>query len=200
MQSTEISKRRRATRAGLVLVLAFALLPTIAVAQAQRPQRDAGPVAKTLWWNDPVIVQEIGLSQAQRSKMDAAYAEYEEKAEAARKNRGGQRDFVEALETGQWDRARTLLDTWADVQTNPQYAMGEMKLELLQLLSQKQLDELVKDYPRVVRRQWRPAVSWGARPTESGAKPFHGAIQEQRQRQQGMQGKGGPPPEPAPKD
>lgn len=141
----------------------------------------AGAPDRTLWWNDPVIVEQVGLSEGQRSKMDAAYASYSERASSGRRTRDVKNDFLAALEKGDWKDARTQLDLWTSQESNPQHAMAEMKLEILQLLSADQRNTLMESYPRILRRPWRPVLSWDRTAGQGNAKSFKRAIREQPQ-------------------
>jgi hypothetical protein len=113
-----------------------------------------------LWWNDPAIVEAIALRDDQRTKMDAAYSLYESRIESVRPWRAKQQDFLAAIEAGNFEKAQGLLEEWRQGGNGLQLAMAELKLSVLKELGDEQRTQLTQRYPRVVRRQWRPAASW----------------------------------------
>ena len=184
MASKERTRARRArgwarsTSAALAAAgLVAALLPT-SVATAQKAER-------TLWWNDDLIASQLGLNESQRADMDAAYGRYDKRSKEARKVRSIQKAFHDSLEKGDWEKARTQLDEWGESEVLPQHAMSELKLEVLQMLEPAQREKLVEMYPRIIQRQWRPALSWDR---GAGGKAFKGA---RKQQPGGKKGKGG---------
>ncbi len=163
----------------MALLLGSLLLALPVGAQVEK----GGSAARTQWWNDPVIVQEISLTGEQRSQMDAAFERYSSKLDAVRQNRGLQNEFLEALEKGDWARGRKLLDELSARSTNPHLEMSKLKLEILPILSDAQREKLLAGYPRVIKRQWRPAVGWSRKSGDAHQKGFRGGP-----------GKGGPGP------
>jgi Spy/CpxP family protein refolding chaperone len=154
--------RKRKSLLALLSAIAFVGLPGNALAQAA-PAPAPAPT-RTLWWNDPVIVGEIGLRDEQRSKMDAAFDGYQQKLASGPKMQDNQRKFLEALEAGQWDLAQKIVGEWFASGSSPQQAMAELKLKVLPVLDADQRTKLLASYPRVIRRQWRPAVGWARKP------------------------------------
>lgn len=147
----------------LCVVLAGVLLAGPTVAKEVTP-----PV---LWWNDPIIVEQVGLTDVQRQKMDAAWDVYQKKIAPIREARASQREFVEALEQGDFERGRKLLAQWVEADQTPRRAMAELKLDVLPLLASEQRVSLVKTYPRLIRRNWAPALVWGAGPHAAPGPP-----------------------------
>jgi hypothetical protein len=155
---------------GLVLGLAApAFLP--AAAAAQPPAEKAAPGAPPappgaaerphLWWNDSSLIEQLELKADQRAKMDGAY----EKFRSAATTRGAQAArsaFEAALREGKWSEARKQLDAWMDQQGAPVRAFGELKIEVLSLLSDGQRKKLYAELPRLVQAPWRPRVSWAS--------------------------------------
>jgi len=136
---------------------------------------EEGSRARTQWWNDPVIVREISLTSQQRTQMDAAFERYSEKLDASRRDRSLHNEFLETLEKGDWARGRELLDQMSSRAAGPHEAMNELKLEVLPLLSDAQREGLLERYPRVIKRQWRPAVGWSRKRGDGrGEKVFQG--------------------------
>jgi hypothetical protein len=169
--------RRTASRhRHAALIAAALLLQAGGIAGPANAQK----ASRTLWWNDPVIVEQVGLEAGQRQKMDAAYADFAEKAAGASRTRKIQNAFDASLAAGDWSQARKQLDEWTRQDTNPQHAMAEMKLEILQILSPAQRKKLIDGYPRILRRQWRPALTWDRSGREGKEKPFQGALQKQQ--------------------
>ena len=146
--------------AWLRVALTISLASTVLAGSASA--RDAR--TPTLWWNDPVIVEQITLTDAQRQKMDASWGAYEKKVAPVRDARANQREFVEALEKGDYERARKLLSQWVDADQTPRRAMAELKLDILPQLTADQRSKLLESYPRLIRRNWAPSIVWGPAP------------------------------------
>ena len=144
-------------------------------AQAPNAKGPQAPSAKgqgpTLWWNDPMIVDEISLTAQQRQKMDAAYEQFHKRTSEGPRTGDLRNEFFEAVEAGDWKRGRSILETWREQAVVPIQAMGDLKLEVMPLLSAEQREKLMASYPRIVKRQWRPVVRWAGKPPEGGPHP-----------------------------
>jgi hypothetical protein len=106
--------------------------------------------------------------------MDQLHETYkEERKDAARSSNARQR-FLEALEQGDTERARRERDSWAEGERAQVRAGGKLKIEVLSLLSEKQRKALASAYPRLIRKNWVPRISW-----EPRAKPKR-TVGEQR--------------------
>jgi len=130
------------------LVLAVMLLASAAHAQPDRLEQ--------MWWNDSLIVDDLGLSKAQRQQMDAAYQRYWNTTEPLRREAVSQRPYLQALEAGDWKAAKKASDEWLAASQKPIRAMIELKLAVLPLLTSKQRETVAEKYPRLIRRNWNP--------------------------------------------
>lgn len=143
-------------RLPLAITVLLAALATAGIAGAQK----ADP--QLLWWNDPVIVEELSLERGQRQKMDQAYEAYRKTVEPLRRTPTTRMPYLDALERGDWATAETELEKWLQADRTPKQAMGELKLAILPMLSGDQRARLLEKYPRLVRRSWSPNPRWGA--------------------------------------
>jgi hypothetical protein len=162
----------RSIAVGLLVAVAAAGLGTLAAPAwaedpAGEPAKEARPAKRPearLWWNDPAVVEKVGLSGEQRAQMDQLHETYKgEKKNAARSSNARHR-FVEALEQGDVERARSELDSWSEGERAQVRAGGKLKIEVLSLLSGEQRKALASAYPRLIRKNWVPRASWEPRP------------------------------------
>ncbi len=170
LPTASFPRRARTPRLALVL-LVLALLAAAPLALAKGPRGGD----RIQWWNDPALVEELGLSAEQREKMDAALALQKQALEKAKRRQDQHRKFNEALEAADWERARQALDTWVSDAGSTWAARGELKLTVLQLLTPEQHKILVERYPRMIRRPWDAGRHHQGRPGgREGGKPFRG--------------------------
>lgn len=120
-----------------------------AAAAEPAPAARSGP---RVWWNDDQAVETLSLSEEQREKMDAYLAEYREKSD--RESRLTPDAFFDALRGGDWAKARAELKRLSDDAMVPVEARGNLKIEVLALLSDEQLAKLVERYPQLIERPW----------------------------------------------
>ncbi len=146
----------------VTLLVGVMMMPGMADAQQDRK--------RILWWNDPMIVDELSLSDDQRRKMDRAYRDFQRTVEPLKREPTTQRPYLEALEGGDWKAAKSESGKWLDATLAPKRAMIEMKLAILPLLSADQRARLLEKYPRLIRRNWSPNPRWGA-PVQPRRKP-----------------------------
>lgn len=130
-----------------VLLVAI-LLAGVANAQQDRVQQ--------MWWNESLIVDDLGLSKAQRKQMDAAYQRYGSKIEVRRRTAVTQGPYLEALEAGDWETAKQASDEWLVALRAPMAEMVALKLAVLPILTAEQRVILVEKHQRVVRGNWNP--------------------------------------------
>jgi Spy/CpxP family protein refolding chaperone len=152
---------------GIALIAGFVLMFTLILTTGASAQR---PLPKrTSWWNDPMIVKKLTLTDGQRQKMNALFVEYD-KSGPRRPNVVTQKPYLEALEKGDWALAQKEIDRWLVSDEQPKRAMAELKVKILPLMSDEQRALLKQHYPRIIRRTWIPAARWGdTRP--GGPKP-----------------------------
>jgi hypothetical protein len=125
-----------------------------------------------LWWNDPEVVERLALTSEQRAKMDALLA----KQPASRNANEHALAFQRALEQGNSEAARRALAAWADASRDEIRARGELKIEVLALLTKSQREKVAALQPGVLGRPWTPRRSWTKQPDpvviqEPGAPP-----------------------------
>ena len=152
---------KRPTRV-VVLLVGAAMMAGMADAQ-QNPER-------LLWWNDPLIVDELSLSHEQRQQMDRAYSDFRQTVEPLRRKPTTQKPYLEALEGGDWQVAKSESGKWLDADQTPKRAMIELKLTILPMLSADQRARLLEKYPRLIRRNWSPNPRWRARAARKAPK------------------------------
>jgi Spy/CpxP family protein refolding chaperone len=155
----------RSIAAGLLVAVATVGLGTFSnTARAEDPAAEPAKPAKRpeprLWWNDPVVVEKLGLSGDQRAQMDRLFQTYESERKDAARSSSARKRFLEALEQGDMDRARSEVDSWAEGDRAMVHAGGKLKIEALSLLSQEQREALASAYPRLIRQNWMPRPSW----------------------------------------
>jgi Spy/CpxP family protein refolding chaperone len=139
---------------------AVALAPLFALA-ALTPARPAAARAEpVLWWNDPGLVQELSLSDAQRAKMDAAFERYKAVALAAPARAQVVADFEDALAAGDFAAARGKVEPMAQGAGDPMRAAANLKLEAFEALSPEQRKQLLTRIPRLLRQPWAPRPTW----------------------------------------
>ena len=137
--------------------LAVAAVPAGALAEepadtakAEQGRKKPLPV---IWWNDPALVSDVSLSDAQRQSMDEDYRAYLDKLDPLARSTA-QKAFFEALAAGDWEDARGKLDQLAEAMTVPVRRHGEIKIRLLEQLSEAQRKRLVDQHPRLLTRPW----------------------------------------------
>ena len=156
----------------VVLALAFALagLPNAAFADAadeeakpDAPKGDrakgparGGPANKAaVWWDDPVIVKTLSLTDEQREKMAGRLKTYREKVPRDTRPEA----FHETLVQGNWKDARRESEKVAKLAETAVRMRGGLKIDVLSLLSEEQHELLVERYPRLIYQPWRSAMS-----------------------------------------
>ncbi|MDJ0850950.1 MAG: hypothetical protein QNK04_21475 [Myxococcota bacterium] len=148
----------------LAPTLALALLASAALAQpGGRPGAGQGRARteRTLWWNSPAFIESLSLSTDQREKMDAAWERFQASVGERSKSVGSRKSFHEALEQGRWEEARKALDTMADAARVPLKASGELKIAVLEQLSDEQRQKLATEHATLLRQTWSPRPAWG---------------------------------------
>ncbi len=169
----------RSIALGLLVALAVAGLgmlssPAWAADPAAQP---AKRVEGRLWWNDPAVVEKLGLPGEQRAQMDQLFETYLSERKNAARSRNADKRFLEALEQPDMDRARKELVSWSEGERALVQASGKLKIEVLSLLSQEQRKALASAYPRLIRKSWVPRPSW--EPAPSAKRPAGKKQQEE---------------------
>jgi Spy/CpxP family protein refolding chaperone len=148
----------RWTVVAVCVVAAVAGSPAIASAQAAGKPATR-PASVHSWWNDETIATDLALTAEQRRKMDAAYQSHADTAGRA-VPRDTRLEFYAALEAGEWNLARKQLSGVPATLPNPVRPMLEMKLAVVQLLTDEQRQALMARHPDLLRRRWEPRAQW----------------------------------------
>lgn len=146
--------------------------PADAAAQPRARGRVSG--SRLVWWNDLRVVEELSLSEEQREKMDAYLEAFRQTAPP-----DGQEtfaSFMEALGAGEWKEARSELKRLSEQASAPIRARGELKIDVLSVLSDEQREKLAERYPRLIRQRW---TAVGGRPP-AGRRPGPGPRRRQQ--------------------
>ena len=140
-------------------------------AKAQEKRREAklkenkgkrNVTPSNLWWNDPTVVKDLGLSAEARQQFDEDLAKIKDQRSVRLEVIRNKRGYTDALEKGDWEGARAFLSDWASLEGKPIKAEGEFKLKVLESLNKKQFEKL-QDYHMVIRSKWLPRKTWGTR-------------------------------------
>jgi Spy/CpxP family protein refolding chaperone len=172
----------RSIALGLLVAVAGAGLgafssPAWAADPADEQAKPAKRPETRLWWNDPAIVEKLSLSGEQRAQMDQLFGTYLSERKNAARSSNARKPFLEALEQGDMERARSKLDSWAEGERAGVQAGGKLKIEGLSLLSDEQRKALASAYPRLIRKSWVPRPSW--EPAPSPKRPVGKKQQEE---------------------
>lgn len=126
-------------------------------------------ISKT-WWNQPKKIEELGLKQEQRSKMDAAIQAFlKNRQNSPREQHKALNAFGEALAKGDQETARRHGDSVAQAISDPVRGQIDMMIEVVALLTPEQRQKLASTYPKLLTRLWirsanpRGMVSGGRR-------------------------------------
>ena len=154
---------------GLLVALATAGLGMLspsawAADPADEPAKPAKRAEARLWWNDPAVVEKLGLLGDPRAQMGQLFETYLSERKNAARSSNARKPFLEALEQGDMERARSKLDSWAEGERAGVRAGGKLKIEVLSLLSDEQRKALASAYPRLIRKSWVPRSSWEPAP------------------------------------
>jgi len=167
----------RSSVLGLLVAVAtagFGMLsaPAWAAEPADEPARAAKRAEARLWWNDPAVVEKLGLSGDQRAQMDQLFETYRSERRNAAKSSNAHDSFLEALGQGDAEWARRELESWVEGERALLQAVGKLKIEVLALLSEEQRKALPSAYPRLIQQVWMPRSSWEIPPPQKrpGAK------------------------------
>ena len=126
---------------------------------AGQPPPKERAAAGSQWWNDPKLIEELVLSEAQRTKMDGYLDAHRKRASEA--SRTTLTAFNTALGEGNFEKARELLKQLSVEAGMPIRSLGEYKIELVSALSDEQRKTLFEKHPRLItqfgmRRGRRP--------------------------------------------
>ncbi|MGI9591044.1 MAG: Spy/CpxP family protein refolding chaperone [Myxococcota bacterium] len=122
----------------------------------KRPRRPTG--TRSTWWNDPRLVEALGLGEEQREKMDGIYKKYLEERPSPTERGNRREPFAEALVAGDMKTAQKKLDELVQETSAPVRAHGELKIQVLSLLTTEQQAKLAADHENVIKRSWIPGT------------------------------------------
>lgn len=129
-----------------------------AARKAPRPGVRAGAGASA-WWNEQKLVGELSLTEEQRRKMDAHLDSYRGEAPGDVRRT----PFNEALQGGDEERAREELAKLSDLAAASVRTRGELKINVLSVLTDEQRKILVERYPRLISQPWARVMRGGRR-------------------------------------
>lgn len=129
-------------------------VPRVKVPVAPGPQDK-----KALWWNDPGVIKVLSLSDEQRATMDVSLRAYREKLPSDRRPIA----FHEALVQGDWQQARRENDKVAGMAEKSVRMRGNLKIDILSMLSEEQKGLLVDGYPQLIYKPWARAMGGAQR-------------------------------------
>jgi Spy/CpxP family protein refolding chaperone len=107
-----------------------------------------------LWWNEAAIQKALAITDEQRQKMDAFLAAYREQLPAERRPAA----FHETLVQGTWKQAREENGKLSALAGKAVQTRGELKINVLSVLSKEQHQKLVDQYPRLIYKPWMRAM------------------------------------------
>jgi Spy/CpxP family protein refolding chaperone len=121
-----------------------------------------------VWWNSPGIARQLSLGDEQRAKMDGHLDAYRKTHHEASHRTA----FSDALAAGAWKEARTLLKQLEDQAVTSIRARGQLKINVLSVLSEEQRKTLVDNYRRrLINQQWKNAMRLPEQTEPAGAEP-----------------------------
>lgn len=172
------------TRTVLAAVLVAALGSTALVvpSAAQGPsargrsanlEPDREGLLRNIWWNQPAMVEKLGLETAQRTQMDRYFTAFLEEIQKSRAVLPeAQSAYLEALRRGYWPEARRQSARTAEAQQALTHGQRELKIEVLMLLSDAQRTSLVKDYGHLITQPWLRRLRLGGGSGEDSEEPL----------------------------
>jgi Spy/CpxP family protein refolding chaperone len=173
--------RSSSARARVAALAALALWAVPALAQApagkapaaaRAAAKQAAPPAQ-LWWNDAYIVGSLSLTGEQRKKMDELFAKRPIAAPPGVPGAAaqGRVAYLAALRAGNFDDARKQLAAWAAAEDRALREAGELRIEVLSVLTPEQRALAGKLRPELINVPWIARSSWQPRtPQPPGAK------------------------------
>jgi Spy/CpxP family protein refolding chaperone len=138
--------------------------------KAPAPIGRARTTESVVWWNSPGIVRQLTLGDEQRAKMDGHLDAYRKTSHEASHRTA----FSDSLAAGDWKEARTLLKQLEDQAVTSIRARGQLKINVLSVLSEDQRKTLVENYRRrLINQQWKSAMRMPEQtePAAAGAEP-----------------------------
>jgi Spy/CpxP family protein refolding chaperone len=120
------------------------------------------------WWNVQDVVQKLELSNDQRAQMDGLWAKFlEQRASKQRVQSEARRHFEDTLSSGDWKAAHEAADEWDKQTVEMLNAENELKIDVLSLLTEKQLEKFATSYSALLRHAW--AGAWAVNLVGSAA-------------------------------
>ena len=144
LEATPVSPKAVKGKAGVAKPGGRAKVPT--------PGGPKDPSA--LWWNDPAIAKALSLTDEQRNKMEAHLTTYRKDVPRGRRADA----FHETLVQGVWAKARSENKKLSDIAGTSVRLRGNLKVDVLSVLSAEQHQQLVDKYPRLIYKPWMSAM------------------------------------------
>ena len=142
----------------LALAVSLLLWPALAGAEGEKARKPSARSAESrarvlasMWWNEAALVEDLSLSGTVRSEMNRIYDSY---LDERPKSGAGRAAFRDALNEGDWEKARKRLDEAVALAGEPLRAQGELKIAILSLLSDAQRAKLAKKDPNPLSQPW----------------------------------------------
>lgn len=145
--------------AGLGILLTLGGAAPASVSQPATVQTPAAPVEAEalsgIWWNQPRLIEALGLSEEQRERMDGRLREsLVERRRLQRELRSRRQRFMASITGSDWDAARTAGDQTAEALAALSRHESRVKIDILSQLDEAQLSTLTRQYPRLLARTW----------------------------------------------
>ena len=162
-------QRLTAVLAAALLLASVLALPTEAAPPPNGAEKAAAPKAPIrapapapagatnrsgIWWQEPGIQKALKLTEEQRAKMDGFLVAYREKLPPERRATA----FHETLVQGTWKRARAENEKLSALAAAAVLMRGDLKVNVLSVLSDEQHQKLVDQYPRLIYKPWMRAM------------------------------------------
>jgi Spy/CpxP family protein refolding chaperone len=176
--------RRGAVRARLAPAILAAVVLALLLVSALAAQRqgtrtrsanlapDREGLLRNVWWNQPAMIEKLGLETAQRAQMDRYFTAFLDEIEKSRRVLPeAQPAYLEALRRGDWAEARRQSERMAEAQQALSHGQRELKVDVLTLLSEAQRQLLVKDYGHLINQPWLRRLRLGAGSDEDSEEP-----------------------------
>lgn len=141
-------------RLTFLAALALLTLPLAAPALAQPPAPAQGP-GRSIWWNQPRLVESLGLSAEQRQVLDGLLLEQlATRREAAARYRALRQELAAALGKGSWEEARAKAEELSEVAARLSRLETDLVIGAIQRLTPEQRKILQTDHQALLRRPW----------------------------------------------
>ena len=138
---------------------------------AERSRQVAGDLAQS-WWKNEAIVQAIGLTSEQDSRLDELLATaLADRSQSQDRLRDGLRQFSEALKSGSQEAASLQIERISTETGLQAKIRADLMRQGVGVLQEAQRDLLARDFPFVFSRSWLGGANpWQVRARSAGLK------------------------------